>query len=425
MNNFFKFLSFISKWTILWLLVVLVVLPCERSLYIAADTSLPVGGWPDIPRDNEPKKEEEEEPQEIWRQNIMPETEEKIFLTWSYRPTTWKNPPPGVNVAAPTWFYVEDPDNNGVPQLLDITEMGRKADLKKYVDLAHKDNVKVWGTVVSFNADLSDALIHTPEYKEQFIEKLKGFVSQYNLDGINFDFEYMNPAHKLDYTQFIKDCADALRPMGITISVDVVVKLEYETSTNWYQCYDHKSLGEVVDYMAVMSWGEHGAFSEPGSIATIAWLEKKIQGILEDVPSNKVLMGIPFFSYDFPSWPTETMNTDILAPAWSPKGSEIKVILKSYVDKALTGNAYNDVNGKKIIIKSWLVHNEWDDNEDAYYLKFMDQDNVIHEIWYEESRSMALKTKLVHKYHLAGVAIWQQSYSQPAFWESIQQELQK
>jgi len=420
MNKIITILRFCFKGALLILFITAGLLPCPGTVD---------AGWSDrnvrevfSPGGDIDGEGEEAPPEKSWRDNIRPEPEHKIFATWAYRPLELKEKPPEVTVLAPVWFFVEDKNGDGIPRLMDVNELGRKTDIKAYVDKAHSEGAQVWGTVVSFTPSLSDALIHTPDLRQEFIDKLVYYVETYGLDGINFDFENMNPLHKLDYTAFIKECTDVLRPMGVIISVDVTVKADYESLTNWYQCYDHKSLGEVVDYMAVMTYDEHKNHSGAGPVASIRWVEEKLQGILEDVPSDKVLLGIPFYAYDFKSTMIDG-NPDMLVPTWSAEKRGVVTVLKSQIDEMLAKDEYIDMNNQKIEIKEWLVKDEWDDDFGNYYLKFIDQNDIVHEIWYDEPRSLAEKARLVKKYHLAGVAVWRMNFGRPAFWEAIDREL--
>ena len=366
--------------------------------------------------------EPEPEPIPKWQDNIMPETKDKIYLTWAYKPQKFDEKPSGVNVLAPLWFYVEDKGGDGIPRLMDIIELGREADFNGYVNQSHEQGAKVWGTVVSFNPSLTDPLIHTSEYRQAFIEKMAAYIEELSLDGINFDFENMNPAHKMDFTEFVKDCADAWRPLGCVISVDVTVKSGAPDSTNWYQCYDHKSLGEVADYLAVMAYDQHSNHSVAGPVASLEWVDDKIKGILEDVPSNKILLGIPFYGRDFPSMMMDD-DPDALEPTWSSGSRGVVTIFKKHVDEMLDSDRFTNINNKEIIVKEWLVKNEWMENDEVHYLKFIDQNDMFHEIWYDDEKSLALKADLVNKYHLAGVAVWQQSYGRDSFWEAVGSEI--
>jgi len=362
-------------------------------------------------------------PKKDWRDNIRPEPEHKIYATWAYRPQNFQGKPPGVNVLAPVWLYVVDENDDGIPRLKHIAELGRKADYKGYVQQAHQAGAEVWGTVVSFEPDLSDRLIHTPEYRQDFINKLIDCINDWELDGINFDFENMNPLHKLDYTDFIRECAEALRSIGCTVSVDVTVKSDIPEPNNWYQCYDHESLGQVVDYMAVMTYDQHSHHSQAGPVASLEWVERKIQGILEDVPSDKILLGVPFYGRDFPSL-MEGDDPEMLIPTWSSQNRSVVTIFKSHVDKLMESDKFTNINGKEIKVKEWLIKNEWVEELGVHYIKFIDEEEKVHEIWYEEEKSLELKAKLVKKYHLAGVAVWQQAYGRDSFWEVIKNELQ-
>lgn len=422
MEHALKYIDCLSRRIMLFLWIFIIFISSTGSTYYSSNINSKEQGGQVFNPIVEEELDSEAPPQKDWRDNIQPEPEHKIFATWAYRPQKFQEKPIGVNVLAPIWLFVVDENDDNIPRLKHIAELGRNADYTGYVAQAHEAGAKVWGTIVSFESDLTDILIHTPEYRQKFINKMIECVNSWNLDGINFDFENMNPRHKLDFTDFIRECAEALRAIGRTISVDVTVKSDVPEPNNWYQCYDHESLGEVVDYVAVMTYDQHSHHSGAGPVASLDWVERKLQGILEDVPSDKILLGIPFYGRDFPSLIDEE-DPENLIPTWSSQNRSVVTIFKSHVDQLLESDKFTDTNKKEIEVREWLVKNEWIDELGVHYIKFVDQENKVHEIWYDEEKSLALKASLVKKYHLAGVAVWQQAYGRDSFWEAISNEL--
>lgn len=357
-----------------------------------------------------------------WRKNLRPDPIEKISLTWAYQPVKFTVMSSNINVLAPIWLYVEGDPLTGAPVLHDIKEMGKKVDFKEYVRQAHQKKVKVWATIVSFTPTITDFLIHMPAYRKVFMEKLASRAQEWKLDGVNFDFENMNPADKNDFTDFIRETRDVLKKEGCTISVDVTIKEDnIDTSlSNWYQCYDHAGLAQVVDYMAIMAYDEHKNHTGAGAVASLPWVENKLQGILEDVPSNKILLGLSFYTYDFRSTMVDG-DPEQLVSTWSMENKGVVTTLFSQIEKLLRDGVYTDMQKKQIHVKKWLIKNQWDEYQQNYYVKFIDQNDLVHEIWFDETESLMRKTALAKTYHLAGVAVWQQAFGEPTLWKAIDQ----
>ena len=58
--------------------------------------------------------------------------------------------------------------------------------------------------------------------------------------------------------------------------------------------YNRTEQGIVADYVIIMGYDEHWSGSEEaGSVASIDYVEHGIQKTVEEVPSHKVINGIP------------------------------------------------------------------------------------------------------------------------------------
>ena len=60
--------------------------------------------------------------------------------------------------------------------------------------------------------------------------------------------------------------------------------------------YNLKEQGTVVDYVIMMGYDEHFAGGEPGSVSSISYVKNGISGMLEDVPKEKLINAVPFYT---------------------------------------------------------------------------------------------------------------------------------
>jgi len=78
------------------------------------------------------------------------------------------------------------------------------------------------------------------------------------------------------------------RQKGIILSVDNYVPAGYNSF------YDLKEQGIVADYVIMMGYDEHFAGGEAGSVSSINYVKNGIAGMLENVPREKLIGGVPF-----------------------------------------------------------------------------------------------------------------------------------
>jgi spore germination protein YaaH len=320
-------------------------------------------------------------------------TGEKINLTWEHvvrrtpDPSTI-TPPPGVNVLSPTWFHLQDEEGT----LKNIAD-------KQYVDWAHKNGYKVWALVTNdFNPDLTHEVLSSYTKRKNIIMQLVYFAEIYELDGINIDFENVYLKDKENLVQFVRELTPYLHEQGLVVSIDVTIK---SLSEMWSLFLDRKALGEVVDYMMVMTYDEHwGTSPKAGSVASLPWVERGLQGVLEEVPNEKILLGVPFYTRLWMEETDEQGKTKVSSKAYSMSGVE------NWLEEHSVNVVYDEMSGQ-------------------FYGEYYDaKEEVTYKVWVEDELSMSKRIALVHKYNLGGVASWRRGFEKPVIWEVIKSELE-
>ena len=124
----------------------------------------------------------------------------------------------GINVISPTWFYINDNEGN-------IANLASA----EYVKYCHDQGIEVWGLVSNLeNAEVSTTEILTHTSKRENLEnQIIAAAIQYDLDGINVDFEALESAVGEGFIQFIRELSLKCDGNGIVLSVDNYVSSDY------------------------------------------------------------------------------------------------------------------------------------------------------------------------------------------------------
>ena len=179
----------------------------------------------------------------------------KVNLVWDYYSEYAKAPNrsgesmEGINVVSPMFFYLEK-GSNGV--VID----NAKDDGRNYIEWAHSNGYKVWA-MVSNNSLLTTTEGILNDYKKRatLIENIVTLAEQYNIDGINMDFENMNQEDKDMYSRLIIELAPRLKDIGKTLTVDVTAP---DGSETWSLCFDRNVIADVSDYIMFMAYDQYG-----------------------------------------------------------------------------------------------------------------------------------------------------------------------
>ncbi|MCX7709826.1 MAG: glycosyl hydrolase family 18 protein [Clostridia bacterium] len=286
----------------------------------------------------------------------------------------------GIDVVSPTWFQVAnekgDLINRAVP---------------KYMDWAHKNGYKVWAMLTNDFGDtkMTHKLLNSTDARENLIRQILAFASLYKLDGINIDFENINIQDKDALTQFVREITPFLREQGLVVSMCVS---PMDGSENWSLCYDRKSIGESVDYVMLMAYDQ--SWPSFGPNAQLSWVEKNMKKVMEQVPKEKLILGVPFYSR---LWKEETDKSGKKKTSYA-KSLSIEAALKT--------------------IKENKASVKWEEASGQFYAEYK-KDGISYKFWLEDKSSIELKASLVHKYQLAGAAVWSANFGEEAAWKSL------
>lgn len=302
----------------------------------------------------------------------------------------------GLTTLAPTWIHVADTNGN-------ISSIA-SAD---YVSYAHKQNVEVWMTVREFGGGISSEkesyeLLSYTSRRETLITQLIAEALRVGVDGINVDFEKISDKCGEHYIEFIRELSVKCRQNGLVLSVDNYVPKSFNTQ------YDRKEQGIVADYVVIMGYDEYYAGSpEAGPVSSYNYVKEGITETLKEVPAEKVISGIPFFTR---LW-KETPKTE--EELKSDKGTDAE-----QYSATVESDAYG-MDNAQAVVKQAGVDTTWDKKAGQNYATW-EADGSKYEIWLEDSKSIEAKLKLMKKYKLAGTAEWSLGQESSDIWNLIQ-----
>lgn len=306
----------------------------------------------------------------------------------------------GVNVVAPTWFFLSADDG---------TLVSRAS--KDYVNTAHNLGLEVWGLVENMTYEASTyRAVSNMDSREYLVRQLIDYALEYNLDGINVDFEALSFDAEEGFIQFIRELSIACRRNQIVLSIDNYVP----TASSAH--YNRKEQGIVADYIIIMGYDEHYAgMAEYGSTASIGFVENGIVNTLKEVPAHKVINAIPFYTRVFKQMPV-SLATE------SDPGVLVEDTSSEFGRYLLSSQAVSMATAKQLLANHGVTP-FWDEQLGQYYGEYI-SDGCKYMVWVEDEASIGLKMKLIREYGLAGVAEWSLNLAESGIWGVIHSYLE-
>lgn len=240
-----------------------------------------------------------------------------------------------------------------------------------------------------FDKNVAHAILTNSSAQERAIRGILSKAQQLDAGGVQIDFEMIPDADRDAYTAFLGRLKDELRPHGQTLSVAVAAKT-YDARDGWGGATDYAAVGRVVDYVYLMAYDEHWQGGEPGPVASLGWVERVVRYAIGVIPSQKVVLGLPLYGYEWSAEPGAGAATN---KAYGPGRMERRTA--QYGGQA-----------------------QWSAEAGEVKAVFQTEDGQ-RVAWYPDRRSLEAKLRLAYQYNLKGVAFWRLGLEPDEWWEPI------
>ncbi len=163
--------------------------------------------------------------------------------------------------------------------------------MKRLVSQAHKQGVKVGLAVGGWNDGNTsgfEAMAASPAFRATFVANLMVLVEQYDLDGIDMDWEYPNALSAGDFLTLMRELSTRLRPRGKLLTLAVIAEDDEHGQ------FIPKEIFPLIDALNIMSYDwkyQTGVHHSPYAVAETSldyWLAR-------GCPKDKAVLGVPFY----------------------------------------------------------------------------------------------------------------------------------
>ncbi|QFF97360.1 LysM peptidoglycan-binding domain-containing protein [Psychrobacillus glaciei] len=237
----------------------------------------------------------------------------------------------------------------------------------------------------AFNDTLAHTIFTDDQVKQRVFENAVAEATVKGATHIHTDFEYIAKEDRKNYVTFLKELKEFAK--GFTISSSLAPKSSDNLKGKWYEGIDYKAIGEVVDFVVIMTyeWGYSGG--PPMAVSPIGPVRKVLEYAKTEIESKKIMMGQNLYGYD---WTLPYKQGNAFAKALSPQRA---------IQLARERNAAI----------------EYDPIAQAPFFHYW-KDGIEHEVWFEDARSIQAKFKLLKELNLLGISYWHSGFDFPQNW---------
>lgn len=228
-----------------------------------------------------------------------------------------------------------------------------------------------------FNNQLVKLVSENQQVQQNLIQNLLVLMREKGYAGVDVDFEYILPEDRVPYAQFVETLSAAMREAGFQTSVALAPKTSAGQPGLLYEGIDYALLGAAADQVFLMTYEWGYTYGPPMAVAPLDKVRQVLDYAVTEIPREKILMGIPNYGYD---WQLPFVRGVTAARLL---GNEEAVWVAA-------------VNGAPI---------QFDETAQSPFFTY-EQNGTLHEVWFEDPRSIDAKLRTAVEYGFLGIGYW-------------------
>lgn len=269
-------------------------------------------------------------------------------------------------------------------------------------------------SIVNLDADSIARNVNNEANQNRLIKNTIKVMKEKEFIDLNIDLEYAGTNDfqtRKNYSNFVAKMVKAVKEEipGSRVSID-----SFADAVAKPRIFDVQNIGNLVDEVIIMAYDFHRINSiAAGPVAPLFGKEKQeydvatsVMDYLTVVPARKIILGVPFYGYE---WPTEK----------SEKGS--------FVINSFRGPEMASYHRSLQTAKENNAIINFDDITKSVWFSYYDKDSYSwRQVWFENERSLGLKFDLVNQANLSGIGIFALGYDgtdAAPLWQTVREKL--
>lgn len=229
-----------------------------------------------------------------------------------------------------------------------------------------------------FNNFLITTVVNNEAIKANLLNNLLSTIQAKGFSGVDIDFEYILPDDRIPFADFVSDANTFLSPYGYSVSVALAPKTSDEQQGLLYEGKDYALLGQAADSVLLMTYEWGYTYGPPMAVAPINKVREVVSYAVTRIPPGKIDLGIPNYGYD-----------------WT-------LPFERGVSKAKT---ISNLEAVQLAVDHG-VSISFDEVAMSPFFQY-EENGIVHEVWFEDVRSLREKYALLPEYGLRGIGVWQ------------------
>ena len=229
-----------------------------------------------------------------------------------------------------------------------------------------------------FDTERGAAVLTDYALQDRLISEIFETIQSKGYVGLDVDFEYLPGYLAAAYAAFLDRLHRMLRGQGLFLWAALAPKTSAAQQGLLYEAHDYAGISAAVDAVLLMTYEWGYTAGPPMAVAPLPSVRAVLDYAVTEIPAGKIFLGIPNYGYD---WPLTFVRGTTRAQSISNQRA-IELALEH-----------------EIAI-------QYDETAQSPFFHYTDSGGTVHEVWFEDARSLDAKLRLIAEYGFQGGGVW-------------------
>ena len=229
-----------------------------------------------------------------------------------------------------------------------------------------------------FDTQRAQLVLTDEAVQDRLVEEVFQTILRRGYAGLDVDFEYLPGDLASAYAEFLTRLRRMLHPQGLFLWAALAPKTSAGQQGLLYEGHDYAAVGLAADAVLLMTYEWGYTYGPPMAVAPILNVRAVLDYAVTEIPPEKILLGVPNYGYD---WPLP------------------------FVQGVPRAQSISNQRAIELAVEHRIAI-QYDETAQSPFFHYTDESGTVHEVWFEDARSMSAKLRLIAEYGFPGAGFW-------------------
>lgn len=229
-----------------------------------------------------------------------------------------------------------------------------------------------------FDTQRAEVVLMDFEVQDRLVSEVLQTVLRKGFAGLDVDFEYLPGELAEAYAAFLSRLQRLLHSRGLFVWAALAPKTSASQPGLLYEGHNYAAVGAATDGVLLMTYEWGYIYGPPMAVAPLPNVRAVLDYAITEIPAEKIFLGIPNYGYD-----------------WS----------LPFIQGVTRAQSISNQRAIELAVEYGIAI-QYDETAQSPFFHYTDAGGTVHEVWFEDARSMSAKLRLIAEYGFQGGGFW-------------------